>query len=186
MRGEPTRAEQRLHELTLQRRQAEASVSLAVAILGDGRGTPEYQKRLELRERLSAHQFVGEVTIPEILLDTHPGSSLDDIERSAIETADVVICLEGPHNPPLGLYTEVLAYLAPGDLDKWFRLQPWDRADGTPSNSLVAGLVEDSLQRIETQGYDVPAWETCDRITAACARRIKLVGLRSSDQMRDG
>ena len=186
MRGEQTQSERRLAELIRERETAESSVALVVTILGDGRDTPEYGKREELLDRLSTHDFVREVTIPELLLDAHPNANLDEVERSAIETADLVICLEGPNNPPLGLYTEVLAYLESTDLEKWYRLEPWDRDSGAGSEPLVSGLAQERLRRVETQHYERAAWESCERITAACFRRVDLVRLRLVDRSRSG
>ncbi len=155
-------------------------MSLVVTILGDGRGTSEYQKREDLRDRLLGHRFVDEVTLPELLFERNQFAHLEDVERSAIEAADVVICLEGPQGPPLGMYTEVVAYLVPGSEDKWYRVAPWDRENSESAEPLVSGLANEILRLVETQRYERTAWSSCDRITAACVARVDLVGLRSA------
>ena len=155
---------------------------LAVTLLGDGRQTREYQKRLELRERLAEHRFVATATIPEMLYDAHPDATPDEVERSAIEVADVVLCLEGPASAPLGMYTEVLTYFDAAAPDKWYRLRPSNGPDAADEEALIAGLARDPLRRIETHDYDPVEWEACDRITRLCRERIELMAYRELDR----
>ena len=160
----------------------EESVTLEVTLLGDGRGTPEYQKRLELRDRLSRHQLVALVVIPEILHDDNPDANLEEIESSAIEQADVVLCLEGPNQMPLGFYGETRIYFDRSQPDKWFRCRPTERADSTGEDTLIAGLAADPLMRIETFDYYPGEWENCERITSNCLRRVELMAAREIDR----
>ncbi len=157
-------------------------MALEVTLLGDGRGMPEYQKRLELRDRLKRHRFVANVAIPEILHDDNPEATPDEIEMSAIEQADVVLCLEGPRRAPLGLYTEARLYFDRSKPDKWYRCRPTERADSTGEDALIAALAGDPLMRIETFNYDPKEWEECGRITAECMRRIELMAAREIDR----
>lgn len=184
MKREPSRAERNLRDRFRGRRAAEASLRLEVALLGDGSATPEYEKRLELQERLQRHPFVSHVTIPEQLHERYPEATADEIERSAIEQADVVICLEGPRHPPLGLFTEVARYFNKSTPDKWFRCRPLYRAEPATPTPLVTLLAEEILRRVDTFVYDPAEWETCGRITTACEERIDLVAHRESDRRR--
>ena len=153
-------------------------MSLEVTLLGDGRGALEYQKRLDLRARLEQHRFVARVTIPEELHDAYPEATVDEVERSAIEQADVVLCLEAPSHAPLGVYTEVLQYFDGSKPDKWYRCRPAEREEAAGQAPLVAGLADDAFQLIETFDYDPAEWETCGRITRACERRIDIMAHR--------
>ena len=170
-----SRAEQDLRRRIRTRRREEAAIQLDVVILGDGRGAPGFEKRLEVRERLSEHRFVAAVTIPEILYDAYPEATPDEVERSAIQTADVIICLESPLNPPLGMYTEVRTYLDFAAVHKWYLLQPSFRDRTSEDEALVAGLARSDLDLIESQDYEPGEWERCDRITRLCAKRIELM-----------
>lgn len=184
MKREPSRAERNLRDRFRGRRAAEESLRLEVALLGDGSATPEYEKRLELQERLQRHPFVSHVTIPEQLHERYPEATADEIERSAIEQADVVICLEGPLHPPLGLFTEVALYFDRSMPDKWFRCRPSYLAEPATPTPLVALLAEEILRRVDTFVYDPAEWETCGRITTACEERIDLAAHRESDRRR--
>lgn len=164
------------------RQAIEESIALEVTLLGDGRGAPEYQKRLELRDRLSRHQFVAHVVIPEILRDEHPDASHDEIERSAIEQADIVLCIEGPNHAPLGLYTEARLYFDRSRPDKWFRCRPTERPDSAGEDSLIAALADDPFIRMDTFDYDPEEWEKCGRITLNCLRRVELMAAREIDR----
>lgn len=175
---EPSRAEQDIETRVARRHTAEAALSLDVTLLGDGRGTPEYGKRLELQERLERHRFVSRVTLPEQLHDAYPQATVDEVERSAIEQADVVLCIESPFRPPLGLYTEVVAYFDGSDPDKWYRCRPTERVDSSGADSLIARLAEAPFRRMDTFVYDPEEWETCGRITKVCEERIELVAHR--------
>ena len=155
---------------------------LEVTLLGDGRQTPEYDKRLELRERLAGHRFVATATIPEMLYDAHPDATPDEVEQSAIEVADVVLCLEGPASAPLGMYTEVRTYFDPANPDKWYRLRPSNRPDAPDEAALIVGLARDPLRRIEAHDYEPVEWEACDRITRLCQERIELMAYRELDR----
>ena len=182
MKREPSRAERNLRGRFRSRRAASAALRLEVALLGDGSATPEYEKRLELQERLQRHPFVSHVTIPEHLHERYPQATADEIERSAIEQADVVICLEGPRQPPLGLFTEVALYFDRTTPDKWFCCRPSYRAEPAALSPLVALLAEELLLRVDTFVYDPVEWETCGRITTACEERIDLAAHRESDR----
>lgn len=179
---ESSRAEQDVEARVARRHAAEAALSLDVTLLGDGRGTPEYQKRLELQERLQRHPFVSHVTIPEVLRDRYPDASADEVERSAIEQADIVLCLEGPRHLPLGLYTEIISYFGGTHPDKWFCCRPVDREQVASPEPLVAALARPVLKSIDTFDYDPGEWETCGRITTACEERIERVAHRILDQ----
>lgn len=181
MKRRPSRAERNLRGRFRSRRAAAAALRLEVALLGDGSATPEYEKRVELQERLQRYPFVSHVTIPEQLYEQYPEATADEIERSAIMQADVVICLEGPRQPPLGLFTEVVAYFDKSTPDKWFRCRPLYRAEPVPP-PLVALLAEELLLRVDTFVYDPAEWETCGRITTACKERIDLAAHRESDR----
>ena len=176
---EPSRAERDVEARVARRHTEEADLSLNVTLLGDGRDTPEYGKRLELQERLERHRFVSRVTIPEQLHDAYPQATVDEVERSAIEQADVVLCIESPFRPPLGLYTEVVAYFDGSDPDKWYRCRPTERVDSSGADSLIARLAEDPFRRMDTFVYDPGEWETCGRITKVCEERIELAAYRA-------
>ena len=163
---------------------AEGELALEITLLGDGRETPEYQKRLELQERLQQHPFVSHVTIPEQLSERHPQATADEIERGAIEQADVVLCIESPVCSPLGLYTEVFAYFDSSNPDKWYRCRPTERADARGEDSLVARLADPRFRSIETFDYEPEEWERCGRITARCERRIDVMAHRKLDQWK--
>lgn len=182
MKREPSRAERNLRDRFRSRRAAAASLRLEVALLGDGSATPEHEKRVELQERLQRHPFVSHATIPEQLHEQYPQATADEIERSAIEQADVVICLEGPRHPPLGLFTEVVVYFDRSTPDKWFRCRPSYRAEPAAAAPLVALLAEELLRRVDTFVYDPAEWETCGRITTACEERIDLAAHREDDR----
>ena len=182
MKREPSRAERSLVARFRARRATEATLALEVTLLGDGRGTPEYQKRLELQERLERHPFVSHVTIPELLHDRYPDASADEVERSAIEQADIVLCLEGPRRLPLGLYTEIVSYFGDTHPDKWFYCRPVDREQVASPEPLVAALARPVLKSIDTFDYDPGEWETCGRITTACEERIERVARRILDR----
>ena len=182
MTREPPRAERNLRDRFRSRSAAEEALRLEVALLGDGRATPEYEKRLDLQERLRRHPFVSHVTIPEQLYGRYPQATADEIERSAIEQADVVICLEGPRHPPLGLFTEVVVYFDRSTPDKWFRCRPSHRTEPATPTPLVVLLAEAILRRVDTFVYDPAEWETCGRITTACEERIELAAHRESDR----
>lgn len=178
----PSRIEQDVQKRVGVRQAIEESLALEVTLLGDGRGTPEYQKRLELRERLSRHRFVKHVVIPEILHDSYPDANPDEIERSAIEQADIVLCLEGPSHAPLGLYTEARLYFDRSQPDKWFRCQPTERPDHAGEDSLIAALADDPFIRMDTFDYDPEEWERCGRITSNCLKRVELMAAREIDR----
>ena len=182
MKREPSRVERNLRDRFRSRHAAEEALRLEVVLLGDGRATPEYEKRLDLQERLLRHPFVSHVTIPEQLYEQYPQATADEIERSAIEQADVVICLEGPRHQPLGLFTEVVVYFDRSTPDKWFRCRPSHRAESAAPAPLVALLAEAILRRVDTFVYDPAEWETCGRITTACEERIELTAHRESDR----
>lgn len=183
MKG-PSRADRDIQRRVAARQTAEDALSLEVTLLGDGRETPEYQKRLELQERLQQHRFVSHVTIPEQLGDRHPQARADEIERSAIEQADVVLCIESPARSPLGLYTEVFGYFDSANPDKWYRCCPTERADASGEDALVAGLADPRFRSIETFDYEPEEWEECERITARCERRIDVMAHRKLDPWR--
>ena len=178
---DPSRADREIQRKVAARHAAEDELSLEITLLGDGRETPEYQKRLELQERLQRHRFVSHVTIPEQLHDRHPEATAAEIERSAIEQADVVLCIESPARSPLGLYTEVFAYFDSANPDKWYRCRPTERADASGEDSLVAGLADPRFRSIETFDYEPEEWERCGRITARCERRIDVMAHRKLD-----
>ena len=173
-----SRAEQRLASLSQARRAAESSISLEVTILGDGRGTEGFTKRLQLRDRLQGHRFVGAVTIPELLHQTHPDASAHEVELSAIGEADVVLCLESPDRPPLGLYTELWSYFNDSAVDKWYLLRPTFREPQQEDQALITGLARAMLEVVDSQDYDPAEWVECRRITAAFEARIELIGRR--------
>lgn len=176
-----SRADREIQRKVANRRTSEDALSLEITLLGDGRGTPEYQKRLELQERLQQHRFVSHVTIPEQLSDRHPQATADEIERSAIEQADVVLCIESPARSPLGLYTEVFGYFDSSNPDKWYRCRPMERADASGEDALVAGLADPRFRSIETFDYEPREWELCGRITARCEQRIDVMAHRKLD-----
>ena len=178
MRGEPSRAEQKLVRLSQARKAAEGELSLEVAILGDGRGTLEYDKRLELQARLGQHRFVSRITLPEDLQDAHPDATVNEVELSAIGQADVVLCLEAPSHPPLGLHTEAFGYFDGSEPDKWYLCRPADGEDAPADAPMVTGLASDAFKLIETFDYDPEEWGTCGRITRACERRINIMAHR--------
>lgn len=178
MNGELSRVERNLLERTSARQAAENAVSLEVTLLGDGSETQEFTKRLELQERLTSNRFVRTVTIPEELQENHPEATADEVERSAIEEADVVLCLEAPTGAPLGLYTEVWSYFDHSATEKWYRLCPAKRPESAGEGALIAGLASDLLSVIETHTYDPEEWSECSRITALCEQRIELVARR--------
>lgn len=178
MRDEPSRAEQRLISEGAAREAREAALQLEITLLGDGKETPEYQKRLELRDRLAQHPFVANVTIPELLHEAHPQATLDEVERSAIDEADVVVCLEGPARPPLGVYTEVVGYFDETEAEKWYLCLPTGRDAASGEDPLVVGLAHQKLESVELFRYEPTQWEKCGRITAACERRIRLMARR--------
>ncbi len=182
MKGESTPIEIDLQRRISKRETAEANVGLAITILGDGRDTPEFSKRLELKERLAGSPFVASVTIPEQLHERNPAATPEEVERSAIEAADVVLLLEAPASPPLGGHTEARIYFDRSVPDKWFRVRPIDREDFADNQPLVSGLARDSFLRIETFEYESAEWEGCGRITASCQRRISLMGYREVDK----
>ena len=187
MNGGSSRTERALRRRASAREIAASSLSLEVTLLGDGRETSEYAKRLEVRERLLSHPFVSHVIIPEELQDAFPNAGADDVERSAIEEADVVLCLEAPARPPLGLYTEVWSYFefTRQARDKWYRIQPMARPEVPRFQSLIENLANDALQLIDTHDYHPDEWEDCDRITSLCERRISLIARwRLKEQQR--
>ena len=163
------------------RRQAELEAKVVVTVLGDGRGTAGYEKRMVVLEHLlTSVAEVIEVTIPEELASTNPAAKLDEVESAAIDSAHVVLCIGAPDREPLGLYTELARYFKPNEADKWFRVCPIDSLDpGDPS--LVAGLASDILARIDEYPYQPEHWESCDFIRMACARRVRLTALRRLD-----
>ncbi len=173
-----SRAEQRLAALSQARKAAESSISLEVTILGDGRGTEGFTKRLQLRNRLQDHRFVGAVTIPELLHKALPDATPHEVEMSAIGEADVVLCLESPDRPPLGLYTELWSYFDDSTIDKWYLLRPADREQQPEDRALITGLARPMLDVIDSQDYDPAEWVDCQRITAAFEARIELIGRR--------
>ncbi len=179
-----SRAEQRVLQLTAARRAAEAAVSLEVALLGDGTGTPEYGKRLELQERLQSLPFVATVTIPEQLQEAYPDATSEEIEQSAIGEADVVLCLESPARPPLGLYTEVRLYFDDTTPEKWFLMRPEQRRSTPEDSVLIAGLAKELLSLIESDHYDPDEWADCQQITASFTKRLNLMAGRKLRRLR--
>lgn len=204
MKGESSRTERDLHERTRAREALERTLLLEVTLLGDGKDAPEYAKRRELQARLEQHRFVSRVTIPEVLYERNPRAIADDVERSAIGQADIVLCLEGPSNAALGVYTEMTKYFDRSDPDKWFYCRPTDRVERRQGVSdrirrliygrsteqakepggepLVSELARDEIKRMDTFDYDPKEWEGCGRITAALKRRIELVAYREGDR----
>ena len=178
----PSRIEQDVRKRVSVRHAIERSLALEVTLLGDGRRTPEYKKRKELQRRLSQHRFVKHVVIPEILHDGNCDANPDEIEESAIGRADIVLCLEGPNQAPLGLYTEVRLYFDRSQPDKWFLCRPSERSDSTGEDALITGLAADPLMRIETFDYYPGEWENCERITSNCLRRVELMAAREIDR----
>lgn len=204
MKGEASRTEQDL-EMRIRAREAlERTLLLEVTLLGDGKDTPEYAKRREVQARLERHRFVSRATIPEMLHARNPRASADEVERSSIGQADVVLCLEGPSRAAHGVYTEMTKYFDRSDPDKWFYCRPTDRverrrgvsglihrllygrsaaqAEEPGREPLVSELARDDIKRMDTYDYAPEEWEGCDRITAALERRIELVAYREGDR----
>lgn len=182
MKGEASPTQRDLERRINARQAAERTLLLEVTLLGDGSGTQEYSKRLELRERLESHRFVSRVTIPEILHERNPLATVGEVERSAIERADVVLCLEGPQRPALGLHTEMTKYFDRTTPDKWFYGRPTDQAEKPSTEPLVTQLARDEIKRIVTFDYDPKEWAECGRITAAFEGRIELMAHREGDR----
>ena len=152
-----------------------------VTILGDGRGTSGYEKRLTIRDHLLASvDEVIEVTIPEEVAGNFPDATLDEVESTAIDSAHVVLCIEAPNQEPLGLYTELARYFRPNEADKWFRVWPIDRPDPLHA-SLVSGLATEFVWRIDEYPYQPEHWESCEFIRMVCARRVRQAALRRQD-----
>ena len=177
-----SRIEQDVRKRVGARHAIERSLALEVTLLGDGRRTPEYKKRKELQKRLSEHRFVKHVVIPEILHADNLDANPDEIEEGAIGRADIVLCLEGPNQAPLGLYTEVRLYFDRSQPDKWFLCRPTERPDSAGEDSLIAALAYDPFIRMDTFDYDPEEWERCGRITSNCLRRIELTAAREIDR----
>lgn len=174
---------QNLRHRRAARIQAELEAKVVVTVLGDGRGTAGYEKRLTVRDHLLRNvQEAIEVTIPEEIASDHPDAKLDEVESAAIESAHVVLCIEAPDQEPLGLYTEVARYFKSVEADKWFRLWPINRPDPLHS-SLVAGLAGEFLARIDEYPYQPEQWESCQLIRMACARRVRQTALRRQDSL---
>ena len=143
-------------------------------MLGDGVGTAGYEKRLVIRDYLLAEtDSVIEVTLPEAMASEQAGTDLDDIEAAAIETADVVLCIEAPDRPPLGLYTEFARYFRAAEADKWYRICSIDQHDPSDHPSLVARLADRVASMIDYYHYREDEWEPCNVIREACVRRVR-------------
>ena len=170
---EVTPTERRLMEQVARRRRLEASVEIVVTVLGDGVGQPGFDKRRSVQQRLQEIPGVVEVTLPEDIYERHPGAHVDDIERATIETAHVVICIEAPHAPPRGLYTEFNNYFSPDEASRWYRIYPSDRPDPQSDPALVDILAADDIACIIDYPYDPEWWDDCEVIRAACAKRVQ-------------
>ena len=163
------------------RAQAEHEARVIVTVLGDGRGTAGYEKRLTVRDHLlTSVAEVIEVTIPEELASIYPDAKLDEVESAAIDSAHVVLCIEAPDQEPLGLYTELSRYFRSSEADKWFRVWPIHRPDPLHP-SLVAGLASEFVARIDEYPYQPEHWESCEFIRMVCARRVRQTALRRQD-----
>ena len=204
MKGDSSRTEQDLHERIRAREALERTLRLEVTLLGDGKDAPEYAKRRELQERLEQHRFVSRVTIPEVLHERNPRATADEVERSAIGQADIVLCLEGPSHAALGVYTEMTKYFDRSEPDKWLYCRPTDRvkrrhgvsdlirrliygrstdqAEEPLREPLVTELAREDINRMVTFDYDPEEWEECGRITAAFERHVELVAYREGDR----
>lgn len=170
---EATPTELRLQELVALRRQAEASVEIVVTVLGDGVGQPGFDKRRSVQQHLQEISGVIDVTLPEDLYETNPGTHVDDIEVAAIDSAHVVICIEAPNAPPLGLYTEFARYFDPDQAHRWYRIYPEQRPHPQNHPALVERQVADDIASILDFGYAIEWWEDCEMIRAACAKRVQ-------------
>ena len=170
---EVTPTELRLRERVARRREAEAAVEVIVTVLGDGIGQPGFAKRRSVQRHLRELSGVVEVTLPEDLYEQNPGVHVDDIEGAAIDAAHVVICIEAPNAPPLGLYTEFARYFDPKEADRWYRIYPSQRPHPQEHPALVERLVADDIASIPDFGYDIEWWEDCEMIRAACAKRVQ-------------
>ena len=168
-----TPTERRIRERVAKRRRVQASVAVVVTVLGDGVGQPGFDKRRSVQQHLRDIPRVIEVTLPEDMYERHPGVHVDDIEYATIDAADVVICIEAPHAPPLGLYTEFIRYFDPGKAHRWYRIYPSQRPDPREHPALVEGLAADDIASILDFDYELEWWEDCEIIRAACAKRVQ-------------
>lgn len=167
-----TPTERLLQERVAKRQRIEQSVGIVVTVLGDGEGQPGFDKRRSVQEHLQGLTGVAEVTLPEDMYRQYPSAHVDDIERSAIMTADVVLCIEAPHAPPRGLYTEFNNYFNPDDASRWYRIYPSDRPDPQSDSALVDRLAADDIACIIDYPYDREWWEDCEIIRAASEKRV--------------
>ncbi len=169
----PTRTERRLSKLVEERRQIEDSVQLVVTVLGDGKGQPGFGKRRTVKEHLLGISGIEDVTLPEDLHVQNPTAHVEDIETAAIEEADVVICIEAPSGPPLGLYTELVKFFDPNRAERWYRIHPSQEPGDAERPALVEGFAADAVASIGAYEYEVHRWESCETIRAACAKRVE-------------
>ena len=96
----------------------------------------------------------------------------------------MVLCLESPARPPLGLYTEVRLYFDDTNPEKWFLMRP-ERRESTPEDSaLIAGLAKELLSLIESDDYDPDEWADCKKITASFSKRLDLMAGRKLRRLR--
>lgn len=168
-----TPTERRLQARVAQRRQLEGSVEIVVTVLGDGVGQPGFDKRRSVQRHLQELPGVIEVTLPEDMYEWHPGAHVDDIEIATIGAAHVVLCIEAPNAPPLGLYTEFAKYFDPEQAHRWYRIYPKQRPEPQEYPALVERLVADDISSILDYGYETEWWEGCEIIRAACAKRVQ-------------
>ena len=180
-----TPTERRIREQIAKRRRVEASIEVVVTVLGDGIGQPGFDKRRSVQQHLQEIVGVVEVTLPEDMYERHPGVHVDDIERATIDAAHVVICIEAPNAPPLGLYTEFTRYFDPGQAHRWYRIYPTQRPNPIGHPALVERLAADDIASILDFDYELDWWEDCEIIRAACAKRVqKEISLQRAIAMR--
>ena len=168
-----TPTERRLRDRVARRQQVEDSVGIVVTVLGDGQGQPGFDKRLSVQKHLAYLPGVIEVTLPEEMYELHPDIRVSDIEHSTIMAAHVVICIEAPQAPPLGLYTEFTKYFDPEHASRWYRIYPAERPDPQSHPALVEHLASEDIECILDYPYEIDWWEDCEIIRAACAKRVQ-------------